>query len=58
MKDKYSEPLSDWQKRNCAGCRYADEKMVGTGEACCTYYLHCETDDEGECKTRRGKNEK
>ena len=55
MKDKYSEPLSEWQKRNCTGCRYADEKMAGTGEPCCTYYLPVELDDKGECKTRRSK---
>ncbi len=55
MKDKYSEPLSEWQERNCSDCRFADKKKVGTGEACCTYYLQYEMDDEGECKTRRKK---
>ena len=53
MKDKYHEPLSEWQERNCAGCGFVDRKKVGTGEACCTYYLHYELDDEGECKTKR-----
>lgn len=53
MKDKYHEPLAEWQKRNCAGCRFAEKKKVGTGEACCTYYLQYELDDKGECKTRK-----
>jgi len=53
MKDKYHEPLSEWQKRNCTGCRFADKKKVGTGEACCTYYLQFKMDDEGECTTKR-----
>jgi len=53
MNDKYHEPLSEWQKRNCTGCQFADMKTIGTGEACCTYYLHYELDDKGECKTKR-----
>jgi len=53
MKNKYQEPFSEWQKRNCSSCRFSDKKMVGTGNACCTYILNCELDDEGECKTMR-----
>ncbi len=53
MKDKYQELLSEWQKRNCTGCRFADEKKIGTGDACCTFYLSIEMDSEGECKTAR-----
>ena len=53
MKDKYNESLSEWQKRNCAGCKFAELKKVGTGKACCTYPLHYELDDEGECKSKR-----
>ena len=53
MAKKYQEPLSEWQKRNCAGCKFADEKKVGTGEGCCTFFLQYELDDEGECKTKR-----
>lgn len=56
MKDKYHEPLSEWQKRNCAGCKFVDEKRVGTGEACCTYFMMLEMDDDGECKTRELKH--
>ncbi len=53
MRNKYSDPLSEWQERNCTSCRYADKKAVGTGDACCTYYLSIERDNEGECKTAR-----
>jgi len=55
MKDKYREPLSEWQARNCASCRFSDKKLVGTGKACCTYPGVFEMDDKGECETRRTK---
>jgi len=53
MKNKYQEPLSEWQKRNCPSCRFSDKKLVGTGKPCCTSFLQHELDDEGECKTMR-----
>lgn len=28
--------LAIWQKYNCAGCYFADDEKVGTGEPCCT----------------------
>ena len=50
---KHYEPLTEWQKRNCSGCKFADGKTVGTGEACCTYYLIFKQDNNGECTTRK-----
>ena len=54
---KHYEPLAEWQKRNCTGCRFAEKRAVGTGKACCTYYLQYELDDKGECKTKRKEDE-
>ena len=45
IKDKYHEPLSEFQKRECSACRFSDKKLVGTGKACCTYPGVYEIDD-------------
>lgn len=46
-----------FQNANCKGCRFADEKLVGTGEPCCTFAFTLDI-QEGKCYTRRGKEEK
>lgn len=28
--------LSDYQERNCRGCKFADTARIGTGKPCCT----------------------
>lgn len=53
MNNEHQELLCIWQERNCTGCIFADLKLIGTGEPCCTYCGINELDDYGECKTRR-----
>ena len=36
--------MIDFQRENCADCRYADKPKVGTGEPCCTHTGKLETD--------------
>ena len=48
-------PLDEWQKRECKGCFFADDKKVGTKKACCTYTDTEVFDCLGHCKTRRNK---
>ena len=54
---KQSQP-KEWaaetfQKLNCAGCRFADTKMVGTGQPCCTFPSKLDVED-GQCLSRKG----
>lgn len=55
---KQSQP-KEWaaetfQKLNCAGCRFADTKMVGTGQPCCTFPSKLDVKD-GHCLSRKGE---
>ena len=51
------EGLAKFQKENCAGCRFADDAKVGTGEPCCQYPGL--TRQAGEvCLTRLGPKKK
>ena len=42
--------LTEFQRRNCRGCFYADEEKVGTGRACCSYPQPLKL-ERGECLT-------
>jgi hypothetical protein len=48
------ETLTEFQERNCKGCRYADEKKVGTGKPCCTFPGPI-TQKDGRCLVRKDR---
>ena len=51
--DMYKDQaLAAFQMKNCAGCRFADKKAVGSGTPCCTYGGKLEYRNN-VCQTRR-----
>jgi hypothetical protein len=47
--------MNEWQIKNCKGCKYSDDKKVGTGEPCCTYPMKLKMDNDGNCLTKKPK---
>ena len=44
--------LAELQRANCAGCVFADDEKVGTGEPCCTRMQGPLFADDGVCEAR------
>jgi len=53
IKSGQANTLAEWQVANCEGCRFADGKLVGTGEPCCQFPGRLQTGDEGQCLSHR-----
>lgn len=48
--------LAKFQNENCKGCRFANDKRVGTGKPCCIYPGRLLTTPD-KCLTRLGGKE-